>query len=73
MDAHPHSALLVVADGMGGAAAGDYASNRAVEVIGERYFDDSPPPQTDVVTRLETAIWAANDAIFNKASHSPSH
>jgi protein phosphatase len=56
----PQSALLVIADGMGGAAAGEVASRMAVETIDEVYFaarERSPE------ARLLAAILAANERI----------
>src|SRR3954470_5069649 len=52
--------LLVVADGMGGAAAGDLASAAAVEMI--RQIDE-PTPGEAMLPALAAAIEAANDKI----------
>jgi len=56
--ASPH--LLLVADGMGGAAAGDLASAVAVEVIREV---DGPTAAEQMLPVLAAAIAAANDRI----------
>ena len=60
--------LLVVADGMGGAAAGEVASGLAVEKVNEVYFASPPGNPT---AALKAAIEAANSAIFMKASDDP--
>src|SRR4029453_2016511 len=56
--ASPH--LLVVADGMGGAAAGDVASEVAIATIRKV---ETPPPGEDMLERLALAIEQANDKI----------
>ena len=63
----PHGSLpnlFVVADGMGGHKAGDYASAYAVSTIGrEVEMDESTEP----VKILTNAIKCANEEIFEKA------
>src|SRR3954453_21755050 len=54
--------LFVVADGMGGARAGEVASNLAVETLGEK-----PPNDGDVEGELVEAITEANRRIHEKA------
>jgi len=56
--ASPH--LLVVADGMGGAAAGDLASAVAVEAIRQA---DAPTPSAEMLDVLARAVHRANDRI----------
>ena len=56
--ASPH--LLVVADGMGGAAAGDLASAVAVEAIRQA---DAPTPSAQMLDVLARAVHRANDRI----------
>ena len=51
--------LAVLADGMGGAPAGDRASNLVVSA----FLDSYPRCQEPARTRLRTALTAANDAI----------
>ncbi len=58
--------LLVVADGMGGAAAGEVASRLAVETVRGVFLDDAPPK--DPAESLRLAIAAANEAIRERAS-----
>src|SRR4051794_5694854 len=54
--------LFVVADGMGGAQAGEVASGLAVDTLGEL-----PPDDNDVETELTGAIHEANKRIHDKA------
>lgn len=58
-------ALYVVADGMGGYAAGDVASALAVEHVAAAFADGQ---DGDVATRIERAIQAANEAILDEAA-----
>ncbi len=57
--------LLVIADGMGGAAAGEVASGMAVETVSRVYLQSLPAcgPQA----ALEAAMRSANGAIFFRA------
>jgi serine/threonine protein phosphatase PrpC len=52
--------LAVVADGMGGHAAGEVASNLACQTVKTRYFSESG----SVDNALHSALKAANDVIF---------
>ena len=56
--------LFLVADGMGGHNAGDYASRRAIELVKESVEDS---PGTEPVEVLRTAITTANDMLFSEA------
>ncbi len=61
--------LMVVADGMGGAAGGEVASRLAVEKVSDLYFgagSGNTPAQA-----LRKAIEGANSAIYEKASGDP--
>ena len=65
--AGPH--LLVVADGMGGHAAGDVASSIA---IGEMVSLDGENPGADeALDRLTEALRAANDELREAVRHQP--
>lgn len=61
-------AILMVADGMGGRAAGGRASEAAVTVVGAEMRADARPP-TDAhafVRRLDEALARANEAIHSE-------
>lgn len=59
--------FALVADGMGGHAAGEVASALAAEVVRRIFFSlDVPTPQA-----LKTAFEAANRAIFDQAGRDP--
>ena len=57
--------LFLVADGMGGHNAGDYASKRAIELVRESVEKSLG---TEPVEVLRTAITTANDMLYSEAS-----
>ncbi|MGH1564405.1 BofC C-terminal domain-containing protein [Mumia sp. DW29H23] len=60
--------LLVIADGMGGAAAGDLASSEVMHVV--RRLDN--PPTGDVIEALAGAVHRANDRLAEVIEDDPS-
>jgi protein phosphatase len=61
--------LMIVSDGMGGAAYGEIASEMAVTTIREMLMES--PSNEDVPTRLREATEAANERIWNHAQENP--
>lgn len=62
--------LFAVADGVGGAQAGDVASQMAMEVLFEAF--SNPHPGVDTEELMEMAIQRANQSIFQMARDLPS-
>lgn len=69
--------LLVVADGMGGHASGETASNLAVKVIRDYFLGprkvvgDYKSDYSEAANQLNTSIRLANQAVFEAAQNSP--
>ncbi len=59
--------LYIVADGVGGHAAGEIASRMAVEEIARAYYRDS---SEEVSVALRRALQAANEAVYRQAQGS---
>lgn len=68
MDAEGHPHLLVLADGMGGAAAGDLAAGLIVASVGDIFKTTSTPAGA----RLRQACDAANAAVAAAVAEDPS-
>ena len=60
--------LLAVADGMGGASAGEHASHLALASIAEKYYQGD---SSSIPTSLENAVAYANEQVFNDAEENP--
>lgn len=61
--------IYAVADGVGGAQAGEVASQMAMELLGEAFTN--LPPESDVETIMRSAIGQANTAIHQMAQELP--
>lgn len=60
--------LLAVADGMGGASAGERASHLALEMLASKYYEGDP---ASIPNSLETAVTFANDQVYADAQANP--
>jgi protein phosphatase len=65
----PEHNVYVVADGVGGAEAGEVASQTAIEVLGEAFRHHSEGE--DVEDLMEIAIQRANDSIYRMSREHP--
>jgi len=65
----PYSCLFVVADGVGGSAAGDVASQLAVDTIGRLFFVAGDP--VDPARSLGEALASANRVICDRTATDP--
>lgn len=73
----PRGALLMVCDGMGGAAAGEVAATMAVDTVSQRMSSsavldqDGPVTIADFARILRMAAWSANSLILETARLDP--
>lgn len=65
-DADQERGLFIVADGMGGHAAGEVASEMAVQIVARDLADVRDLTQDDAGTRMAEALKAANRAIYER-------
>ena len=70
-DADQRHGLFVVADGMGGHAAGEVASAMAVETVAQLMADVADVAAPGVMARLGSAIVAANATIYDRTRREP--
>ncbi len=68
--AYAGTRLLVVADGMGGAAGGDIASSVVIAHLAP--LDDAPGPSDELLTNLGDALQAAHDELVDRSDQDPS-
>lgn len=61
--------LMAVADGMGGASAGEYASHKTLEYIVDSYFDT--PTDALIPAALQAAVQTANELVFEESERNP--
>src|SRR3982750_963806 len=65
----PERHIFAVADGVGGAQAGEVASKTAVEVLEEAFRHHKP--EEDIEDLMEIAIQRANDSIYRMSREQP--
>jgi PPM family protein phosphatase len=65
-DANEHRGLFIVADGMGGHAAGEVASEMAVQIVTRELAAVQQLDGEDPARRVREALRAANRAIFSR-------
>lgn len=65
-DADQERGLFIVADGMGGHAAGEVASEMAVQIVSQELSDLRDLTRQDTSLRMATALKEANRAIYER-------
>lgn len=71
---YPDSGLVIIADGIGGASAGEVASALAIDAVSELFHDDGAllsGNRDAALQRAEDAVRAANRAIWDKTQVTP--
>ncbi|MFH1145320.1 MAG: Stp1/IreP family PP2C-type Ser/Thr phosphatase [Candidatus Eisenbacteria bacterium] len=69
--AETHGHLFIVADGMGGHAAGEVASRLATDVVRAEYYHAELSPGEDPAPALRAALEAANGRILQEGERDP--
>ncbi|MDH3455860.1 MAG: Stp1/IreP family PP2C-type Ser/Thr phosphatase [Gemmatimonadota bacterium] len=62
----PEAGVFIVADGMGGHAAGEVASQMAVTIVGQALGDVAGQPDSDAADVIRESLVEANGAIFER-------
>ena len=65
-DADPERGLFIVADGMGGHAAGEIASEMAVQIVAKEMAPIRDLSDDESLTAMASALRSANQAIFER-------
>lgn len=65
-DADRERGLFIVADGMGGHAAGEVASEMAVQIVARELTDVRDPTNRNSTVRMAEALKTANQAIYER-------
>jgi protein phosphatase len=70
---YPDTGLVIVADGIGGAKAGEVASRLAIQTVNERFHNARPLPadKVEALRRASEAVEAANRVICDTAQTMP--
>jgi protein phosphatase len=77
LDTGPHGSLFIVADGMGGEASGEVASQLAAATVPKRLYDKlkslGAVNESDFAALLRESIEYANQLIYQKAAANPAY
>ena len=65
-DADERRGIFIVADGMGGHAAGEVASEMAVQIVSQGVSGLGSATESEAPKRLESSLKAANRAIYDR-------
>jgi protein phosphatase len=65
--------FALVADGMGGAAAGEMASQIFVQTVSDLFSDKDVSPEQAAVELVQNAFQSANDRILDHVAFNPEH